>query len=263
MRARRVAPAVCVLLLLLAPAVARAWGNDGHQIVCDIAWRNLTPAAKTAVGTLLTGDADVTLARACSWADRVLRGRDPSFDLYHYLNLPKQAAAIAMCSGKCVLSGITHYAALLKNPATPREQRLFALKFLGHLVGDVHQPLHVSYRSNRWGNDVEVRFNNQTTTLYTLWNTAIIRHRQTNWKVYAQQLAAQINPIDRTLWHATDPLIWAAESYQIVEDSVYQGIDGVDLAGAYFARSVLIIENRLQAAGVRLAALLNRLLGPE
>jgi hypothetical protein len=253
-----------IALCGLWPARGLAWGEAGHHIVCEIAWTALDPAARTQVVELLRGDADRTFARSCSWADRVLRRRDGSFDPYHYVNVPEGADRVPPCAGKCVVDGIDEFARVLGDLAAPRRDRVLALKLVGHLVGDIHQPLHAGYVSDRGGNDVAVEVFGRKTDLHAAWDTDIVKrlHRdaQQDWTQYARALATGIRPVDRRLWRGS-PRDWAYESYRLVEDVVYDGVPVID--DAYVARVRPVIEERLQAAGVRLASLLNGALAPS
>ncbi len=259
-----------LLLFASAPRPALAWGQDGHQIVCEIAWRELSRPTRARVRDLLSGDEETTFARSCSWADRVLRDRDESYDPYHYVNVPEGAAEIPACPGKCALSGIERFAAVLRDRNATKDERRFALKLVGHLVGDLHQPLHVGYAFDRGGNDVRVSFFGEPSNLHRVWDVLILERLHRDWKTYAKTLASQIRPIDRTLWTPTTPerlstpkrsstpKDWAHESYQLVEHLVYRELPSLDQA--YLERARLVVEERLQAAGVRLAALLEETL---
>jgi hypothetical protein len=46
----------------------------------------------------------------------------------------------------------------LADPAKSREEKIFALKFIIHLMGDLHQPMHVSRSEDQGGNKIKVTF---------------------------------------------------------------------------------------------------------
>ena len=249
---------VLVLVCWVSPSLALAWGEDGHHIVCEIAWQNLESEAKEEIREMLEGDDDPTFAVACSWADRVLRTRDPSFNPYHFVNAPERSASIQTCAGKCVISGIERFEKVLRDPSSSSKDRLEAVKLVGHFVGDIHQPLHASYSSDKGGNSVAVTFLGKRSNLHKVWDSLIIEQANLGWSEYATGLAEKIHPIDRTLWSGGTPLDWANESYQVVEDLVYDDVPS--LGSSYYQRARGVVENRLQAGGLRLAELLNEAL---
>jgi nuclease S1 len=248
---------VALAICGLSPSLALAWGEAGHHIVCEIAWQELDAKTRDTVRELLAGDVDRTFAKSCSWADRVLRRRDPSFDRYHYVNVPEGAERVPPCEGKCVVEGIEEFALVLGDLGAPRRDRVLALKLVGHLVGDIHQPLHAGYASDRGGNDVPVELLGRKTNLHAAWDTGLLQSLGRDWQAQARELASGIRAGDRRLWRGS-PRDWAEESFALVDGPVYEGIPA--LGDAYVAWARPVLEERLQAAGVRLAALLRRTL---
>lgn len=270
---RRFSPWVVLALVLspaLAPGALRAWGDEGHRIVGDVAWRHLTPAAQRAAAELLAGD-DRTLAYAATWADR-LRD-DPAWDWakpYHYINAPDGEASLDLardCPPRgCVVRGIEENLAVLSDPAGPRQRRLEALKFLAHFVGDVHQPLHAGYASDRGGNEIDVTFFGRPANLHRVWDSLILERRLgwfSNWsrRRLARRLAASVTAEERARWAAGTPLGWAQESLTLARSHAYAARPGDVLGEAYYERNLPLVEERLRQAGVRLAWLLDRALG--
>ncbi|HEY0673254.1 MAG TPA: S1/P1 nuclease, partial [Longimicrobiales bacterium] len=84
-----------LLLLPVQPASsAVAWGGDGHRLVCEIAWRHLTPAAKTMITALRRGETG-TFAESCTWADEVRDARPQTYN-FHFVNIPPRQAGLRM-----------------------------------------------------------------------------------------------------------------------------------------------------------------------
>ena len=67
---------------------------------------------------------------------------------------------------------------VLKSPDAPRNEKRIALRFVAHLVGDIHQPLHAGFAEDRGGNSVDVRFNGRKMNLHSLWDTALVELEQ-------------------------------------------------------------------------------------
>ncbi len=247
------------------------WGREGHQIIGAIAMRYLTPDTRAAVVELLGND---DLATAGYWADEIRS--DKSYDWVkplHYINVPRDATTVDTsrdCNdGTCVVAAIETYSKVVQDRAAPKEKRAEALKLLIHFVGDVHQPLHVSYADDRGGNSVAVTaLGRSETNLHTVWDTTLIEQRtQRDWPALAAAIDAAITPSQRIDWlFATTPLQWADESLTITR-RVYHELPAKNEEGQrvlteiYYDRNLGTIEDRLAAAGLRLAARLNALLG--
>jgi hypothetical protein len=60
-----------ILFGLLGARDVYAWGDTGHQIICEIAFQELNPQARAQVKQLLQHDPDFTrFSKACTWPDR-------------------------------------------------------------------------------------------------------------------------------------------------------------------------------------------------
>ncbi len=243
---------------------ASAWGDAGHQVVCEIAFQELGSVAREQVKALIQQDPRYgTFAESCTWPDKI-RGQERyrRYKKRHFVNAERGTASIpATCVEGCILSAIAEEAATLRDTAQPLERQIEALKFLGHFVGDLHQPLHAGYSDDFGGSTVTVHYYGQPFRLHKVWDTLLIGQRTNAWRDLAQQLSAQVTAIDRTVWGDASPLVWANESFQIVERTVYDFAAGEDLARAYYRKNIRMVEARLMAAGVRLAGLLDRVFG--
>jgi hypothetical protein len=274
----------CVVLLsaLLARAV-EAWGDMGHAIICEIAFQELNPPAREAVQRLIQQDPDFRLfSKACSWPDHPRKRAGE-----HFVNLPRSATGLGdnpcPVDAPCVVTAIAADVAALTRAGATDAEKLMALKFLGHWVGDVHQPLHVSFKDDKGGNDIHEN-GPCADTLHAVWDTCIIQRKLgTNVRRIAAELRTPVTAEQRTQWTSTSATDWANESFAITtgEDVAYcvQTATGclyeednetydadedhkvVTVDEAYLARHLPTITQRLTQAGVRLGALLNRALG--
>lgn len=253
------------------PRRAAAWGWDGHRIVGYLAERNLTPRARAEVERLLGSEHD-SLAEASVWADQVRP--DPAYGWsgpHHYINAPDDATTFDMardCPADrgCVVKAIEEHTATLRAGFASGARETEALLFLAHFVGDVHQPLHAAYGSDRGGNSVDVTFFGEPTNLHRVWDYMILdRDRKVflwkrGWKRVARRLAASPRP---AATDELDPLVWAGESFELARRRVYDLPADNVLGAAYAERGLPVIEERLLQAGLRLAALLNGLFAPS
>ena len=258
------------------------WGASGHRVVGDIAWHQLKPAARAEVERLLAlDDGYDSLADACVWADEVRS--DPGYrwaSHLHYLNMPKSEnvydedrdckpktdcpAGVKCPPRDCVVSAITYFLDVLKNPESSDQDKLIALKFIGHFVGDIHQPLHAGYARDRGGNDVRVEFKHSNTNLHTLWDTVMI-HNMGGWRDLADSLQKDLNDSEvaarAKAWTADlDPANWAVESHALVPELYMLIPKSGQIGDEYQAENTPIICMQLQKAGLRLACVLNEAL---
>ncbi len=154
--------AAFVLLLAAAP-LAFGWAALGHRLVGELAQRHLNPQARAEVEALLAGEPDPTLAGVATWADD-LRNTDPprfkATSKWHYINAKGGGCDFDVArdcpGGDCVVAAIERQRAILADRSQPREARHDALKFIVHLVGDAHQPMHAGDRPDAGGNRFQV-----------------------------------------------------------------------------------------------------------
>ena len=248
------------------PPVHVPWSFEIHRLVCDIAWRELTPATQAEVQRLLaTESPPESFAESCTWADRVRRDAPYRWTATaHYVNLPRGAAGVDLardCDTICVVTAIPRFLAGLGNRAASDSVRREALKFVSHFAGDIHQPLHAGYGDDLGGNRVAVRFLGEPTNLHGVWDGDLARALGVG-PDDADRLHAAIRPVDRARWLASlDPVTWANESFAITERQVYADLGDGAAGRDYIERNRHTVVERIQAAGVRLGALLNHALG--
>lgn len=263
---------ISLISLTSLPVLLPGWGADGHRIVGAIASSYLTEEAKATVTDLL---GEESLAKTSTWADEIKS--DESYNWayrLHFINLPMDAETVDMArdcvEGECVVAAINKYSAIMADPKEEREKRIEALKFLVHFVGDIHQPLHVSYADNLGGNTVKVSWFGKTNdtgpfgdfewNLHGVWDFGFISRRTGNdWVALAIRIRADINDPQLINWCSTrDPQEWANESYYITRQ-IFEGLPENKILGKeFYEKHITTVETRLATAGARLAALLNR-----
>lgn len=262
---------VIALALVAFTGSARAWGNTGHKIVCEIAFRLAAADTRAAVRKLVRSDTEFdTFSEACTGPDNPhTRGSE------HFINLPRDSKGLTSedkCpqAEKCLLTAIRNDAKVLASKSERPKVRLVALKFLGHWVGDIHQPLHVSFEDDRGGNNITVD-GNCSGKLHSTWDTCLLEDALgTDVSEAATDLIDAITPEMMTEWTASDhPMDWANESFAIAEAAKTKyctmhgkSCDGpesgnVTIDAAYAKVNQPIIKKQLQKAGVRLARMLD------
>ena len=247
---------VCAGLLWLGTATA--YGPQGHLIAGRAAAGFLCRAAVAEVGRLGGGDG---LDELGLWADRVrgtaaFRHTGP----WHYMNIADGASLAAYVSpaeGDILTALDRAYGQLRPGSAATRTEREQALRFLIHMLVDLHQPLHVGRAEDRGGNRIDVRVAGDRLNLHRLWDTEAITTGAQDVVSYARSIGDNIGP--GLLDEPFDPRVWAAESLELRAAVYGCPGDGAALSSAYMEQSRAITRDRLTLAAGRLAATLNGL----
>jgi hypothetical protein len=235
------------------PLQAFAWGTEGHQVIANLAHAQLTPKARKEVERLLALEPGQTMASISTWADE---HRNPSSAAWHYVNFPRDSCTYEAerdCpDGRCVVGAIERQLEVLASNA-PDEKRLTALKYVIHLVGDVHQPLHAGYRDDKGGNTYQLQAFMRGSNLHALWDSGLLRSLNEDVESLTEKLRRLPLPTetrDLNIAHV------AVESCRIVALLGFypQRLVGLD----YIERFTPTLEQRLVSAGARLAGFINR-----
>lgn len=264
--------AYIVGIVLVAASPLLAWGGEAHQAIALIAEERLSADAKAGIRDLLGADANISDAEIASWADQIKRERRDTAPL-HYVNIPADSSGFDADrdgnNGANLIDAIGRFEAVLKDRTQPKESRAEALKFLVHLVGDLHQPLHCAERDgDKGGNLCRVYFLERArlTNLHTVWDTDLVRQYvgRTRIAEYSQALNESVTANDAKSWEGGTVKDWANETFWIAADKVYVGVPASEpplrLDERYVDSQMPIVELQLRRGGIRLAALLNRAL---
>src|SRR5207249_9051999 len=140
--ARTVLAALFALCSFL-PTPAFAWGAKGHEIVGYIAEDHLTEAAREKIKALLKNE---TLVRAATWPDKIRKAL-PQMNALHYVDVRRGSSYydrnLDCPERNCIVEAINWYLKVLTSTDSPLAEKQIALNYIVHLVGDLHQPLHV------------------------------------------------------------------------------------------------------------------------
>lgn len=259
----------CGLLLASTSLQVLAWGQNGHRIVGQIASEHLTPKTRKALLPLLGGD---LLAEVGTWADE-MRSDPAEFwqqhsTRWHYINVaaPKDFDAGHYHTPqtkeevKDIYGGILRCIAALKDKNTPLAERQFYLRFLVHLVGDIHQPMHTGRAEDRGGNAIAVKFFGELTNLHSLWDTELLESKNLSFSEFSTFIDTQDKNLINT-YLTSSPADWLAESMAL-SATLYEGAKPIhnkpaELSYGYIYQQLPVAEQRLLQAGIRLAGLLN------
>ncbi|MBA3836061.1 MAG: S1/P1 Nuclease [Zymomonas sp.] len=252
-------------VLLLAtgftPSAALAWGKTGHRIVGALAQGYLDADAKAGIARILDRE---SVAEASTWPD-FMRASPEEFwqkeaGPYHIVTVPKGKtyAEVGAPPQGDAATALKTFSATVRDPKAPLAAKQLALRFIIHIVGDLHQPLHTNNGIDRGGNDVHLMFGGHETNLHALWDSGLIDQEQLSFTEWADWLRARITPALQAQWSTADPLVWIGESAEI-RDRIYP--DSPNVPYSYAFNNKALLDQQLEKAGVRLAAYLNRLFG--
>jgi hypothetical protein len=247
-------------VLAMLPVPVLAWGNTGHRVIGAIAERHLDPRAGAAVRAILGTE---TLAQASTWPDYMRQSPDPFWrtaGAFHSVVVPDNGVydeARAPAEGDAV-TALRRFSETVRDRNAPLAERQRALRFIVHIVGDLHQPLHACNGRDHCGGDVQVTFFGAPMNLHAVWDYALIDHEQLSFTEWADWLDAPLTAERIAQWSQVDPAVWIAESAAL-RGATYPV--GTELGKGYAFEQKPVIADRLTRAGVRLAAYLNRLFG--
>lgn len=279
---RRLMPVVA-MFALLTPGRALAWWEYGHQTVATIAWDNVTPQTRRAIGALLARSVKLgtptcpakTIEEASVWPDCVkgLKDRFSYTNNWHYqdVDICKPFDLKAPCrDGNCVSAQIERDVRMLKDRTVPQLERVQALIFLIHFVGDLHQPLHAGEHDDAGGNFIKARYGIYATdrlNLHSIWDGLLAERAIST----PPALTRRYSEAERQRLGAGSVADWSREVWEVSRDHVYPTVmadpcgprptERVTLSNDRIDALVPIVRDLVEKGGLRLARLLDEALG--
>ena len=235
------------------------WGQNGHRIVGDIAADYLTPEAREEIDRVLGHE---SMAIASTWMDNIKS--DPAYDHthdWHWVNIPDGMTykETKKNPNGDLINSIRTFIKELKSGSLTAEEEKKKLKMLIHLVGDIHQPLHVGNGEDRGGNNTKVQWFYDDSNLHRVWDSEMIDYTQLS---YTEFSAAINHPSNQQIenWQNTDVIDWANEAIKLREQ-VYNLPEDREIGYKYQYENRDLLDRQLLKGGVRLAGLLNEIYG--
>ncbi|MDE6278325.1 MAG: S1/P1 nuclease [Muribaculaceae bacterium] len=249
-------------MLPWAAPEASAWGQKGHDVTAYIAEKHLTPVAADSVSALLDGRSLVYWA---NWLDNASHTPDYAYTkTWHYKNIDEGVAyedAPLNEKGDVVRATI-EMAEILRDSVSTRSQKVLALKILTHVVGDMHQPMHMGHLSDRGGNEVKLKYFGRETNLHSIWDGSLPESaHKWSYSEWQQQLD-RLKPEAEAQIMGGTPDDWAKETYEITARVYNYFPKGSNASYNHIAYWTPVIEQQLLRGGLRLAALLNSIFDP-
>ena len=260
-------------MIAFIAATALAWGPTGHRVVGQVAEQHVSKKTAKALRELMPTE---SLARSSTWPDHVRSDREMSWvtplpdpleqlarehsGAWHYLNAdPGQSLQDAQKrQPENLLTALSRFEALAGDESADPEARRIAIRWIVHLVGDAHQPLHVGPAESHGGNKVVVYWFDQRSNLHRVWDEHLIDHTELSYTELAD-FVDHASAADVATWQNARPVHWLEESQALVPGLMPEE---QLLSWPYAYQHSSTVEQRLLQAGVRLAGVLDRVFAP-
>lgn len=249
----------CLLIGTLFSSQLFAWGQTGHRVTGKIAEAYLSPQAKAQIALILPNE---SLAEASTYADEQ-RSNPAQFwqetaSLYHYVTVPKGKTyrQVGAPEQGDAATALARFSQILQSETSSIAEKQLALRFIVHIIGDLHQPLHAGNGTDKGGNDHKVKFFWQDSNLHRVWDSGLIDRHKLSYREWADWLGRKISKKQAAQWNQDGIERWIAESARL-RDGLYPKED--QISWQYLYDHMPTVKLRLQQAGVRIAAYLNQL----
>lgn len=232
------------------------WGQNGHRATGKIAENHLSKRTKKCVDKILNGQ---SLAFVSTFGDEIKSDRKyREYNVWHYVNMDfdeTYETAVKNPEGDLV-TGIEKCVTVLKDKNSTDEDKVFHLKMLVHLIGDLHQPMHIGRREDKGGNTIQVQWFGRGTNLHRVWDTDMIRE----WNMSYLELADNADNLSKKqIKFIQEGTVadWVNEVHGITKE-VYKSVEvGEKLSYRYSYDHFNTVRTQLQKGGLRLAKVLN------
>lgn len=237
-----------------------AWGKIGHRVVGEVAERNIDAKTKKAIQDLLAND---DLARASTWADEIRS--EPKVWGYsfpwHYVSIPDGKSYFDQKRAKegDVIEVLFRLEDVIRDTKQPKEERVKALRFYIHFLGDLHQPLHVGRADDMGGNRTKLAWFKKDTNLHAVWDEDLIKFEELSYTEYSTWLN-KYSEEEKKEWVKGTYVDWAKESQDLRAQVYDTKTDNLSYEYHYAVKK--IYEERLKKGGLRLAYMLNKMFKP-
>ncbi len=248
-------------LLAVLPLRLWAWGVEGHRAVGIIAEHHLSEKARRQVAALLGTQ---TLALVSTQPDEMRYL--PEFKEtapWHYVNTAmglghdQYLQAVKAQANPNAYNVLVAKIKEMRDPAKTQAQRAEALIFVVHIVGDIHQPMHTGRAEDKGGNDIKLTYRGKDTNLHSLWDSGLLDYQGLTYTEMGQQYQTVPAALAKTWQSVQDPAEWLFESYTAATQLYADAAQNPNPDYRYYPAHADLMKQRIQQAGIRLAAVLN------
>lgn len=254
---------IASLLFFASFTLAFSWGQKGHDVTAHIAERHLTDATRAAIDSIFDGR---SIVYWCNWLDNASHTPEYAYTkTWHYKNIDEGedfATAAINPNGNIELA-LYQIIADFKNGGLDKEQAVLNLRMLVHLMGDLHQPMHLGRLSDLGGNLCKIKYFGRDANLHGVWDTNIPESaHKWSYTEWADQ-------IDRPALYDPDYVLagtisdWARQTWIIAKDVYGSTPEGTNISYDYVAMFTPVVEQQFLYGGLRLAHILNGIFDPD
>lgn len=252
-----------LLIIASIPSTVFGWGQKGHDVIANIAEKHLSKNAKIAVDSILDGK---SLVYYSNWLDNASHTPEYAYTkTWHYKNIDagqNYEDAPNHPNGN-VITGLNSQILLLQSGTLSKEESALALKIIIHLVGDLHQPMHMGHLSDLGGNKWSVKYFNRTNNIHSIWDSSLVE------SAHKWSYTEWTDQIDRVNEEAARQISegtfddWGKETFQICTEIYETTPVDYNVSYDYIAKWTPTIENQFLKGGYRLAKILNLIFDNE
>ncbi|MEO9965814.1 MAG: S1/P1 nuclease [Reichenbachiella sp.] len=250
---------ILVAMVVFSNHTAFCWGKTGHRVVGQIAYNHLTAKAKKNIQSILGSE---HLNMVGNYMDFIRADSSNNYMTpWHYCTIPDGMTydqAGVPEEGDAIQS-IKRIIQELKSKKFTYQSEIENLKYLVHLVADIHQPLHVGNGEDMGGNEVRVNFMWENSNLHRVWDSGLIDHQQLSFTEYSNWIDHAEDDVI-TNWQCDDMMVWIEEALSY-RKRIYDIPESGILRYDYNYANISIVNERLHKAGIRLAGILNEIYG--
>ena len=246
------------MLIGFSGVANKKWGATGHRVVGAIADQYTTKKAKRHIEKILNHQ---SLALVSTFGDEIKSDpRYKEFSAWHYVNMSFDETYETSTKNPQgdIVTGIAFCKQIIKDPKSSDEDKAFYLKMLIHLVGDLHQPLHIGRLEDRGGNDIKVKWQGKDTNLHRVWDSQMIEAFNMSYSELAKNRAYLSKQQIKFLQQGS-VVDWVNETQNLAKVVYGSVTDGENLGYAYSYKYNDVARSQMQIAGLRLAKVLNEL----
>ncbi|QSS97519.1 S1/P1 nuclease [Psychroflexus sp. ALD_RP9] len=236
------------------------WGQNGHRVVGEVAEQYLTKRAKRKISKLLDGQ---SLAVISTYADEIKsNNKFDKFKPWHYANVDFHMTYLESKPSEKgdIVIGIKKCFEVLKDKKASKSDKVFYLKMLVHLIGDMHQPLHFGKKEDRGANDFKVKWFYKNSNMHRVWDTEMIR----SYNMSYSELADNLDPLSKHQLVEIQKgslLDWVEDTRELTIKVYNSAEANENLSYKYMYQWFEVVKLQLNKGGIRLAIILNEIFG--
>ncbi len=247
-------------VLMVSPAAA--WDKTGHRVIGELAERHVTLQTLVKIKAILGKQ---SLAEVSVWADEMKSNPDRYWrkkaNIYHYMNIPKGMSYNPRKRNPKgdAFSAFDDFVKIIRSDKSSKAEKAHALKFLVHIVGDMHQPMHFGHKKDKGGNSIKVKWFGRPSNLHQVWDSKLVDQEKLSFSEWVRFIdvlpASKIKELQNS-----NKMVWMKEAL-VLSKGIYDIGDG-DFGWNYIYKYRSTVRSQLQKGGYRLAGVLNAIFAP-